>query len=67
MKVDKKLHAEVIKRWEKLKIPKYSGFINPKLIPIYSKNKKEIIDVKISYPENFEKQMLEYSYVYSVL
>ncbi|MCK9292527.1 MAG: dihydrofolate reductase [archaeon] len=67
VKVDKKLHAEVIKRWEKLKIPKYSGFINPKLIPIYSKNKKEIIDVKISYPENFEKQMLEYSYVYSVL
>jgi dipeptidyl-peptidase-3 len=67
VKVHKKLHLEVLKRWEKLKISKYSGFINPKLSPVYSKNKTEIIDVKISYPDDFEKQMLEYSSLYSVL
>jgi len=67
VRFDKKLHLEALKRWDKLNIPKYSGFINPKLTPIYSKNKKTIIDIKISYPDNFEKQMLDYSKKYSTL
>lgn len=65
VKVDKELHQEVLTRYEKLNLAPFSGFINPKLTPIYEAGK--IIDVSISYPSDFSKQMLEYGDNYSFL
>ncbi|MCW8834131.1 MAG: dihydrofolate reductase [Colwellia sp.] len=65
VKVDEKLHQEVLNRYEKLNLAPYSGFINPKLEAVYQGDK--IIDVKISYPTDFSKQMLEYGSDYSLL
>ncbi len=65
VKVDKTLHAEVLKRFEKLDIAPYKGFINPLLTPVYENGK--IIDVKVSYPDDFMKQMLFYAEHYSLL
>ena len=65
VKVDPVLHAEVLERYKALEIAPYSGFINPKLTPIYSGDK--LIDVKVSYPTDFTGQMLEYGKQYSLL
>jgi dipeptidyl-peptidase III len=65
VKVDPKIHTEVLERYKKLNIAPYAGFINPKLVPIMKGD--EIIDVKIEYPEDFTKQMLEYAKDYSLL
>lgn len=65
VKVDAKLHQEVLNRYEKLDLAPYSGFINPKLKAVYEGGK--IIDVTISYPDNFQEQMLEYSKDYGLL
>ncbi len=65
VKVDRYLHAEVLKRFEKLDIAPYKGFINPVLTPV-SENGK-IIDVKVYYPEDFMKQMRFYAKHYSFL
>ncbi len=65
VKVDLELHKEVKRRWEKLNIAPYSGFIQPVLIPEIKNG--EIIDVKIEYPEDFTAQMLFYAKKYSFL
>jgi dipeptidyl-peptidase III len=65
VKVDSKIHKEVLERYKKLNIAPYAGFINPKLVPVMKGD--EIIDVKIEYPESFTKQMLEYAKDYSLL
>lgn len=65
VKVDEKLHQEVLNRYEKLNLAPYSGFINPKLTPVY--DGETLIDVKISYPSDFSTQMLEYGQDYSLL
>lgn len=66
VKVDTKLHEQVLQRSEKLNIPPYNGFVNPILIPIMDKD-GNITDVKISQPESFEAQMLEYADKYGFL
>ncbi|MCB0649767.1 MAG: dihydrofolate reductase [Saprospiraceae bacterium] len=66
VKVDQALHAEVLERAEKLNIPPYGGFINPKLVPITDAN-GEITDIKVEYPDDFTAQMLEYAKDYSFL
>ncbi len=65
VKIDYDIHKEVLERWKKLNIPPYSGFIQPELEPIIENNK--IIDVKINYPKDFSKQMLEYADNYGFL
>ena len=65
VKIDLELHKEVLERYKKLNIAPYAGFINPKLVPVM--NGDEIIDVKIEYPDDFTKQMLEYAKDYSTL
>ena len=65
VKVDIDLHKEVIKRWKKLKIAPYSGFIQPELSPVIENNK--IVDVKINYPKDFKAQMLYYAEEYGFL
>ena len=63
--VDPKLHAEVLTRYKALDIEPYSGFVNPQY-ELVEKNGK-VVDVKVSYPNDYVKQMLEYSRDYSFL
>lgn len=65
VKVDTVLHKEVKERFEKLNLAAYAGFINPDYHPEMEGGK--IVDVKISYPIDFTKQMLEYGERYSFL
>lgn len=65
VKVDPVLHAEVLERNKKLNIPPYSGFINPRLVPLIQEGK--ITDVKVEYPSDFREQMMEYAAKYSLL
>ena len=66
VQVDAGIHEEVLARAEKLNIPPYGGFINPKLVPV-TNDEGEITDVKVEYPDDFTKQMLEYSDKYTFL
>lgn len=65
VKVDPVLHKEIRERFSRLNIAPYGGFINPDLIPVEKDG--EIVDVKITYPENYTSQMLRYSEEYSFL
>jgi dipeptidyl-peptidase-3 len=65
VKVDPALHKEVLDRYNKLNIPPYAGFIQPKLTPVMEGDK--IIDVKVEYPKGFKDQMMEYGRKYSLL
>jgi dipeptidyl-peptidase-3 len=60
---DAKLRDQIVARVEKLNLPSYSGFVMPKLTPVYGAD-SAITDVTISYPQDLTKQMLEYSGVY---
>lgn len=66
VKVDPKLHSEIINRYSNLDIPPYRGFINPVYTPDYDAN-GEIININISYPEDYVQQMLRLSRDYSPL
>lgn len=66
VKVDQALHQEVLARAEKLNIPPYGGFINPRLVPVQDEA-GNITDVKLEYPDDFTQQMLEYAQKYSFL
>ncbi len=65
VKVDSKLHKEVLQRYRSLDVAPYSGFINPVLVAVREGDK--ITDVKVEYPESFVKQMLYYSENYGFL
>lgn len=66
VKIDPKLHKEVLERYSRLDIPPYRGFINPVYTPVLDE-KGEIKDVTISWPENYVEQMLRLSRDYSPL
>jgi len=57
---DAKLRDEVVARVEKLNMPSYTGFVQPKLDAVIGAGGK-ITDVKVSYPLDLTTQMLEYS------
>ena len=57
---DPKLRDQVIDRVAKLNLPSYTGFVMPKLDAVKDASGK-VTDVKISYPQDFAAQMLEYS------
>jgi len=63
VKVDQEIHKEVLERNKKFTSAPYSGFINPELVLIKN-NDGEIIDVKVTQPESFSSQMLNYSKTY---
>ncbi len=60
VKVDQKLHKEILSRNEKFKSAPYSGFINPLLVPKMDDNGK-IISIEVTQPKSFAEQMLYYS------
>ncbi|MUP44655.1 dihydrofolate reductase [Gramella sp. BOM4] len=66
VKVDQELHREVLERNEKFKSAPYSGFLNPVLVPEMDEN-GEIISIKVTQPESFESQMMDYGKNYSFL
>lgn len=66
VKVDPKLHAEVLERYSHLDIAPYKGFVNPIYTPEFDAEGK-IVDVKISYNEDYIPQMLRYARDYSPL
>jgi dipeptidyl-peptidase-3 len=65
VKVDRKLHEEVLARVEPLDIAPYTGFMQPRLVAV--KKDGEIMDVWVEYPDDFAGQMLEYEREYSFL
>lgn len=65
VKVDKKLHAEVLERFNKLHIAPYGGFINPVYVPELKDGK--IVNIKVTYPDDYTKQMMDYSKNHSFL
>jgi dipeptidyl-peptidase-3 len=66
VKIDQALHAQVKRRWAKLNLAPYAGFINPELVPVLDGDGK-IIDVKVEYPNDFVAQMLGYAEKHSFL
>jgi hypothetical protein len=66
VKVDPKLHKELLQRFSKLSIPPYRGFINPQYKPVYD-DKGNITDVKLTYGENYPEQMLRLSQDYTTI
>jgi dipeptidyl-peptidase-3 len=57
---DPKLRDEIVARVDRLKMPSYTGFVQPKLEAVKSADGK-VSDVKITYPLDLTTQMLEYS------
>ncbi|MCX6231392.1 MAG: dihydrofolate reductase [Bacteroidetes bacterium] len=65
VKIDAALHKEVKERYAKLNLAPYGGFMNPDFIPVLKDGK--IVDVKVEYPADYTKQMMEYGKKYSFL
>ena len=57
---DPALRDEIVARVERLKLPSYTAFVQPTLEPVRDAD-GAIVDVRISYPTDLERQMLEYS------
>ncbi|MDR1717554.1 MAG: dipeptidyl peptidase 3 [Prevotella sp.] len=66
VKVDQKLHKEVLERYKTLNMKPYKGFVNPVFQLVQDKDGK-ITDVKISYTEGYAEQMIRYSKEFSTL
>ncbi|QFQ12278.1 dihydrofolate reductase [Pseudoprevotella muciniphila] len=66
VKVDPELHKEVLDRYARLNLKPYKGFINPVYTAVKDA-KGNITDVKISYDESYDAQMLRYSRDYNTL
>ena len=57
---DSRLRDEVVARVDRLKMPSYTGFVQPRLDAIKSTD-GAISDVKLTYPMDLTTQMLEFS------
>ena len=67
VKVDPKLHRQVLDRYATLSIAPYKGFVNPVYEPVIDPETGEITDVKVNYTEGYVDQMLRYGRGYSTL
>lgn len=66
VKIDPKLHKEVLDRYATLNIAPYKGFVNPVYKPVLDDN-GNIIDVTLDYTEGYIDQMLRLGKEYSPL
>jgi dipeptidyl-peptidase-3 len=57
---DPALRDEIVARVDRLQMPSYTGFVQPRLEAVRD-GRGEITDVQISYPLDLTAQMLEYS------
>jgi dipeptidyl-peptidase-3 len=60
VRFDPALRDEVVARVDRLGLPSYTGFVQPRLTPVRD-GQAAVVDVEISYPLSLEDQMLEYS------
>lgn len=65
VRIDRATHEQVLARYKALDLPSYYGFIQPKLTPVMKGD--EIVEVKISYPEDFFEQQMALSATYGFL
>lgn len=66
VKVDPKLHQQVLDRYSHLNIAPYKGFVNPVYTPVTDAD-GNIMDITVSYDEEYIPQHLRYSRDYSPL
>lgn len=66
VKVDPKLHQQVLDRYSHLNIAPYKGFVNPVYTPVADAD-GNIMDITVSYDEEYIPQHLRYSRDYSPL
>ncbi|MBK7383023.1 MAG: dihydrofolate reductase [Flavobacteriales bacterium] len=66
VKVDPILHAQILKRAEKIKTAPYAGFIQPEMEAVTDAN-GNITDVRVTYPKDYLGQMLRYADHHSFL
>lgn len=66
VKVDPKLHKEVLDRYSRLDIAPYRGFVNPVYVPVRN-DKGAVVDVKVTYGEDYLPQVMRYSREYKTL
>ena len=66
VKVNQELHTEVLARFKKLDIAPYRGFVNP-IYKLKTDARGKVMDVQITYNENYVEQHLRYSKENSVL
>lgn len=66
VKIDPKLHEEILDRYAKLNLAPYKGFVNP-VYKLVTDDNGKVTDVTVSYDENYVNQQLRYSRQYSVL
>jgi dipeptidyl-peptidase-3 len=57
---DPALRDEIVTRVQRVNLPSYTGFVMPTLEPVHGAS-GEITNVRISYPLDLTRQMLEYS------
>ncbi len=57
---DPALRDEIVERVDRLQMPSYTGFVQPRLEDVRD-GQGAIVDVRISYPLDLTAQMLEYS------
>ena len=63
VKTAPELHKEIKERYDKLNIPPYKGFVNPRLKAVRD-DKGKITDIVPDYTESYTEQMLRYSREY---
>jgi len=66
VKVDQKIHAEVLERNKQFKSAPYGGFVNPVLEPVTDEN-GAISAINVNYAKDFASQMLYYVEHYNFL
>ncbi|TKG96686.1 dihydrofolate reductase [Puteibacter caeruleilacunae] len=65
VKIDTELHEEILERYKLLGLAPYAGFINPEYNLV--RDGESIVDVEITYPNDFADQMIKYSNEYAYL
>ena len=63
--IDPELHKEIKERYETLNLKPYGGFVNPEIVPVVENG--AVTDYKVTYPDNYLEQMLQYGKKYRTL
>ena len=66
IEVDAHLHQEVLERSDRLNLPAFKGFLNPKMSLVRAED-GEVVDIDVDYSETYTEQMSRYSRDYAGL